>query len=160
MRHALTSRLVALVVAQAVGGAGTTRPSRTAKSRSLTRAWDDRMFSRLAAAVVGSTALLGTPEPVGAEEDLKALGRQLAQECAPCHRLDGVDTGIPPIAGLEPDYFVETMSLYKNGHRHNPVMVSVAQSLDDRQIRALALYLGALPKPEPFSGTEKKSRKR
>jgi cytochrome c553 len=118
------------------------------------------MRSRLAAAVAALLAPLGAAEPLGAEENLKALGRQLAQECAPCHRLDGLDAGIPSIVGLEPDYFVETMSLYKNGQRNNPAMVSVAQSLDDRQIRALALYLGALPKPEPSRGSEDKSDKR
>jgi cytochrome c553 len=89
-------------------------------------------------------------EPLAAEEninDLKALGRHLAQECTPCHRLDGADTGIPTIIGLEPDYFIETMSFYKNGRRNNPAMVSVAQSLDDRQIKALALYFATLRQP-------------
>jgi cytochrome c553 len=89
-------------------------------------------------------------EPLAAEENinnLKALGQHLAQECTPCHRLDGKDTGIPPIVGLAPEYFIETMSFYKNGQRNNLAMVSVAQSLDDRQIKALALYFAALPQP-------------
>jgi cytochrome c553 len=111
------------------------------------------MGSKLVAAVVVSTALLGAPKPAGADENLKALGRHLAQECTPCHRLDGVDAGIPAIVGLDPSYFIEIMSTYKNGQRDNPAMVSVAQSLDDQQIKALALYLGALP-------TGKKIKKR
>jgi cytochrome c553 len=90
-------------------------------------------------------------EPLPADENinnLKALGQHLAQECTPCHRLDGQDSGIPPIAGLAPEYFIETMSFYKNGQRNNPAMVSVAQSLDDRQIKALAQYFATLPQPE------------
>jgi cytochrome c553 len=108
--------------------------------------------SALVAAVVVSTSVLGAPKPVGADENLRALGRQLAQECTPCHRLDGVHAGIPVIVGLDTGSFVEAMSLYKSGQRNNPVMVSVAQSLDDRQIKALALYFAALPKPETLPG--------
>jgi cytochrome c553 len=99
----------------------------------------------LGAAIVVS-ALLAPRTTSGADDNLMALGRHLAQECTPCHRLDGVQTGIPSIIGLEPDYFVQTMSFYKNGQRNNPAMVSVAQSLDDQQIKALAVYLGTLPK--------------
>jgi cytochrome c553 len=140
--------------------AGTTWRSRMAKRHRLPRSRDSSTDFRPAAAMLVATALLGAPEPVGASANLKALGRQLAQECTPCHRLDGADAGIPSIVGLEPDYLIETMSLYKNGQRNNPAMVSVAQSLDERQIRALALYLGALPKPESQAGTDKKSQKR
>lgn len=80
-------------------------------------------------------------------ESLMALGRHLSQECTSCHRNDGVHNGIPSIAGLDPAYFVETLNLYRRGERTNPVMVSVAQSLDDEQIAALSLYFGSLPKP-------------
>jgi cytochrome c553 len=114
------------------------------------------MRSTLVAVVVASTVLLGAT--VRGDESLKALGQQLAQECAACHRLDGTDAGIPPIVGLEPDYFIEAMSAYKNGQRNNPAMVSVAQSLNDQQIKALALYLSAASKPEPVRGMGKKSK--
>jgi cytochrome c553 len=106
-----------------------------------------------------AVAALVAIEPLAADEDinnLKALGQHLAQECTPCHRLDGQVSGIPSITGLAPDYFIETMSFYKNGQRNNPAMVSVAQSLDDRQIKALALYFAALPQPgaPPAPGTK------
>lgn len=79
---------------------------------------------------------------------LMALGRHLAQECTSCHSTDGVGNGIPPIIGLEPEYFVKTLNLYQRGERTNPAMVSVAQSLDEEQIRALSIYLGSLGKPD------------
>ncbi len=79
-------------------------------------------------------------------EDRKvmAYGRHLAQECTACHRLDGSDDGIPVIVGWPPDRFVATLKLYQSGTRTNPVMVSVAKSLSDAQINALAAYLGSL----------------
>lgn len=82
-------------------------------------------------------------------ESLMALGRHLAQECASCHRTDGSDNGIPSIVGLEADYFIETIGFYRRGERSNPAMVSVAQSLDDEQIKALSLYFGSLSAEAP-----------
>jgi cytochrome c len=112
------------------------------------------------AAVATGLAALG---PLATDENinnLKALGQHLAQECTPCHRLDGQGTGIPSIVGLEPDYFIETMSFYKNGRRNNPAMVSVAQSLDDRQIKALALYFATLPQSGAPAAPGAKGNKR
>ena len=76
-----------------------------------------------------------------------ALGRHLARECSTCHRIDGVDSGIPSITGWPADAFTETMDFYRTGARPNQAMVSVAQSLSDDELRALALYYGSLPKP-------------
>ena len=95
----------------------------------------------LGAGVMGHWAL--------AEDDTKArsYGRHLAQECTGCHRIDGSSNGIPPIIGWDADRFVATMEFYRTGERNNPVMVSVAKSLDADQIRALAAYYASLPKP-------------
>jgi cytochrome c553 len=83
---------------------------------------------------------------------LEAYGRHLVQECTSCHRVDGIDNGIPSIVGWQADVFVATMKFYQSGVRTNPVMVSVANSLDDKQLRALATYLGSLPKPAARAG--------
>jgi len=103
-------------------------------------------------------------------EKLKAYGQHLSGECTTCHRIDGSDNGIPSIVGWPPEDFAATLGFYKDGARSNPAMVSVAQSLDDEQIQALAAFFGALPKPEAVpaakaeapaqaSMTGKKSRK-
>ena len=76
-----------------------------------------------------------------------AYGRHLASECTACHRIGGVDNGIPSITGWRPADFVATMDFYRTGARPNQVMVSVVQSLDEAQIKALAAYYGSLPKP-------------
>lgn len=90
-------------------------------------------------------AFMSLSSPALADAKLQALGRHLAQECTTCHKPDGANAAIPPLAGLEVDYFVQTMNFYKDGARNNPVMVSVAQSLDPEQIKALALYFASLP---------------
>ncbi len=82
--------------------------------------------------------------------DAKALsyGRHLSQECSSCHRIDGIDNGIPSIVAWDRETFITTMKFYRDGARANPAMVSVAQSLDDAQMTALAAYYASLPKPE------------
>src|SRR5262245_33223152 len=88
-----------------------------------------------------------SPPSSGAEDakaDARTLayGRHLARECASCHRLDGTDDGIPAIVGWPADKLAATLKLYQTAQRPNPVMVSVARSLNEGQIDALAAYLG------------------
>jgi cytochrome c len=74
-------------------------------------------------------------------------GKHLSSECTTCHKIDGSGgQQIPPITGWKPAEFVSIMTLYKNGLRVNQAMESVAKSLDDEQMQALAAYFGSLPK--------------
>ena len=79
--------------------------------------------------------------------DPMAYGKHLASECTSCHKSDGQDRGIPSITGWDKLTFIETMRYYQTGARPNPAMQSVAQSLDEKQIEALATYLGSLARP-------------
>ena len=85
-----------------------------------------------------------------------AYGQHLAQECTGCHRIDGIDNGIPSIVAWQEDAFLKTIEFYKSGERKNPVMMSVAGSLDEKQARALAAYFGSLPKPSKPAAKKKK----
>ena len=76
-----------------------------------------------------------------------AYGKHLAQECTGCHRIDGADDGIPSIVGVPADTLAETLRFYQTGARTNPVMVSVATSLNEKQVAALAAYFASLPRP-------------
>lgn len=67
-------------------------------------------------------------------------GAYLAQECSSCHHIHVQKPGIPHIVGLPADYFIEALSLYKEGARDNATMQTIARSLDDEQIAALAAY--------------------
>jgi cytochrome c553 len=102
---------------------------------------------RLSVALIASLALPSAG--VAADERTLAYGRHLAQECSTCHRLDGTNNGIPSIVGQDAARFAETIGFYKTGARSNAVMISVAQSLDEDQVKALAAYYASLPKPAP-----------
>ncbi|MEQ1695402.1 MAG: hypothetical protein ABL901_06120 [Hyphomicrobiaceae bacterium] len=82
--------------------------------------------------------------------DAKVLryGEHLSRECTSCHSREGADNGIPSILGMSADIFAETFKYYQSGTRTNPAMVSVAESLDEEQIQALAHYFASLP-PNP-----------
>lgn len=98
----------------------------------------------------GLTAVGLLPGPASAQTgDAKLIryGEHLAQECTSCHRRDGVDNGIPAIVGLKTNEFTELMGYYQTGARPNAAMISVAKSLDEGQITALAAYFATLPKP-------------
>lgn len=93
------------------------------------------------------------------DANLLAYGKHLSAECSGCHRIDGVDNGIPSITGWSSIDFIATVGFFKDGSRPNPAMISVARSLDEEQVKALAAYYGSLPKgrrrAEPPAATTK-----
>jgi cytochrome subunit of sulfide dehydrogenase len=70
-------------------------------------------------------------------------GAQLAATCASCHRLDGRDKGIPPIAGLDADKLIGMMEAYKLNVRPSLIMRGVSLSLSADEIAAIARYMAA-----------------
>ena len=73
----------------------------------------------------------------------REYGEYLAGECTSCHR-DGANETIPPIVGYDPESFIVLLESHKNGERDNQAMVSVAKSLDEEQIKALAVYFASV----------------
>jgi cytochrome c len=73
-----------------------------------------------------------------------ALGRHLSAECVACHPPDNRPKGIPAIIGWPQDQFIAVLRSYKAKERDNPVMQSVAASLSDEQMAALAAYFATL----------------
>ena len=91
--------------------------------------------------------VLSSGMPASANDQLE-YGEHLSGECTACHR-DGANKTIPPIVGWPVESFVAVMNAYKKGERDNKAMVSVAKSLDDEQIAALAAYFATIkPKDE------------
>ena len=78
---------------------------------------------------------------------LRDYGKYLAGECTTCHRRDGVDVGIPSIIGMDAEVFTKALNRFQADDKSNAIMVSVARSLDKKQIAALAAYFSSL-KPE------------
>ncbi|MEQ1695769.1 MAG: hypothetical protein ABL901_08010 [Hyphomicrobiaceae bacterium] len=106
-------------------------------------------LSRCALAVAFSLAGFWGSGVSGAGSDTEKVlrhGERLAQECLSCHRRDGKDFGIPGIVEMSEADIVTALTLYKTGLRSNKVMVSVATSLDQPQMQAVARYLSSLGK--------------
>jgi cytochrome c553 len=90
----------------------------------------------------GLFAVLVVPSPAAESNQ----GTQLAAICAACHRLDGLDQGIPTIIGLDEKKFTEIMADFKSDKRKSQIMSVVARSLSDEEIAELAKYLAARKK--------------
>jgi cytochrome c553 len=86
------------------------------------------------------------------QEALRRYGRHLAQECASCHRSDESSGAIPSLGGRPQAEIVALLEDFREGRKTNPVMVSVAKSLDQRQSAALATYFASLPKSTTPTG--------
>jgi len=90
------------------------------------------------ALVLGSLALSGavlaTPS-----------GEMLGNTCAGCHGTHGNTNGpaTPGIAGINAEYFVETMKAYRDGKRPSTIMARIAKGYDDAEIDAMAKYFAA-----------------
>jgi cytochrome c553 len=97
------------------------------------------------AALVTWPVCAASPMRAADADALQRYGRHLARECTGCHRSSQPDSAIPPLAGRPADEIVELLQAYRSGRKTNPVMVSVAKSLDDEQSAALAAYFSQLP---------------
>jgi cytochrome c553 len=104
---------------------------------------------------VAATLLLALAAPhcgAGDQEALRRYGRHLAQECAACHRDNGPNGAIPSLAGLSAAQIEGLLEDFRAGRKTNPVMVSVARSLDAKQSAALAAYFAGLPRSAGRAG--------
>jgi cytochrome c553 len=120
-----------------------------------------RLARMVALAAFASLGAATSRSALSDDAKREAYGRHLARECTSCHRVDGVDHAIPSIVGWPPDTFVHTMQFYRDGTRSNPIMVSIASSLGDEQVQALAAFFASLPKPAKKDAlpTDKKPKK-
>jgi len=99
---------------------------------------------RTAMAGISGALLFGSAASAGDA----AYGEYLSGECVACHQKSGADDGIPSIVGWDEISFVAVMLSYKQGGRENEVMQTVAKSLDQEQIEALAAYFATLEEPQ------------
>jgi cytochrome c553 len=75
--------------------------------------------------------------------------KSLAATCAGCHGSDGLgtpDAAIPPIAGLAPGRFIESMRAFRDGEGKPTVMRQIAAGYSVAQTRALAEYFAGVTK--------------
>ncbi|QGG81203.1 c-type cytochrome [Litorivicinus lipolyticus] len=98
-------------------------------------------FARVAcAAAVIATA----PAFAETEAELLTYGSEQAyvQKCMACHGEDGISGTLqyPNIRGQKAMYIEAQLKAYRAGERLNKLMQSQAVALDDRTIKAIALY--------------------
>ena len=73
-----------------------------------------------------------------------AYGEYLAGECVACHRA-GADAAIPPIHTMPTADFIQALHAdYRDGRRDHELMRTVARSLGDEEMAALAAYFEQL----------------
>ena len=94
----------------------------------------------LIAGVCAILASIGTAQAGDA-----AAGKAKAATCVGCHGADGKGVAPnPPLAGLEPKYFVDQLKAYKSGARANGMMKPFASMLNDADMADLAAYYASL----------------
>jgi cytochrome subunit of sulfide dehydrogenase len=89
------------------------------------------------------------PAPAFAASNLTPSGvRSLAANCAACHGTNGNSVGgaVGGLAGLDKDYFVNQMKLFKEGKREATLMHQIAKGYSDAEISALAGYFSTQKK--------------
>lgn len=96
--------------------------------------------------VFAGLALLSTN--AAANEEMLAYGEYLSAECVTCHQISGEHNGIPSIVGWDAWAFETVMKEYRNKTRAHPVMQTIAASLSDKEVKALALYFGSIEPKE------------
>ena len=83
------------------------------------------------------------PAPAFAAPNLSPLGvRSLAANCAACHGTNGNSVGgaVGGLAGLDNDYFINQMKLFKEGKREATLMHQIAKGYSDAEIAAMAVF--------------------
>ena len=87
-------------------------------------------------AALVSNAVAGTP-----------TAAMLANTCAGCHGTNGSSQGpaSPTIAGISPDYFIETMEAYKSGERPSTIMTRIAKGYTEQEIELMAGFFAKQP---------------
>jgi cytochrome c553 len=97
-------------------------------------------MTNTASALIAIAALsLATAAHAG---DIEAGKKKAAEVCAACHGPDGNSPvpDFPKLAGQHADYMIATLKKYKNGKRANPIMMGMAATLSDEDMKNVAAY--------------------
>ena len=109
-------------------------------------------FAQAPAAAPSSTSAPAfTPPPAStfAAANLTPLSvRSLAANCSACHGTNGNSVGgaVGGLAGLDKDYFVNQMKLFKEGKREATLMHQISKGYSDAEITAMAEFFSTQKK--------------
>lgn len=86
------------------------------------------------------------PAPAFAASNLTPLGvRSMSATCSACHGTNGNSVGgaIVALAGMNKEYFVTQMKLFKDGKREATLMHQIAKGYSDAETAAMADFFAA-----------------
>ena len=86
------------------------------------------------------------PAPAFAASNLTPLGvRSMSATCSACHGTNGNSVGgaIVALAGMNKEYFVTQMKLFKDGKREATLMHQIAKGYSDVETAAMADFFAA-----------------
>ena len=84
--------------------------------------------------------------PAGRAQDTAA--RSLAATCANCHGTNGVSRGeVVSLAGMPAADLVQAFAEFRAGNRPATIMHQIAKGYTDDQVRLIAAWFAAQPKP-------------
>jgi cytochrome c553 len=101
--------------------------------------------------VVAGLAIAFAGAPAGAQDN--AIEGKVAV-CNACHGANGMPAdpkSTPIIWGQQVSFLVKQLSDYRNGARENPIMTPIAKTLQQADLRPIAVYFAAKTWP-PHSG--------
>lgn len=87
--------------------------------------------------------------PMSDTDALLAKGSAQARMCVGCHGPKGISrvASYPSLAGKPGMYLTEQLEAFREGTRVNPMMSSIAKSLSDDDVQALAYYFSEQTAP-------------
>lgn len=90
----------------------------------------------LVGVVFGETAVAGDP----------VAGKARAQQCVPCHGIDGVakQPNVPNIGGESEMYLTKQLKAFRSGERKDEQMSLMAQPLSDEDIANLVAWYSSI----------------
>lgn len=94
---------------------------------------------------------LHKPTPPARNRSAVASGKKQAESCDRCHGpISHISmTDVPRLAGMQPEYFLDSLNAYYNGKRHNRIMALLEYSLDKDKMGNIAAYYAAQQPARP-----------
>ncbi|MFN2381275.1 MAG: cytochrome c [Guyparkeria sp.] len=94
---------------------------------------------------------------VASADELSAPdGEMLSHTCAACHGTHGhfENDYMPPLAGMDADRFVDSMTAFRQGSRPASIMDRIARAFSDAEIEAMADFFAAQGDTPPSARQE------
>jgi cytochrome c553 len=104
-------------------------------------------MKNIIAALASTLLFAGAAYADGLVEGDAEAGKSKSITCSACHGQDGnsVNPVWPSIAGQHPTYIVDQLQAFKSGARNEPLMLGQVMTLNDEDMRNLAVYFSEMP---------------